>query len=1115
MEAFNNIQTKLEGFIRKYYTNELIKGTILFFAIGLLYFLFTLFIESVLWLGSTSRTILFWVFVAVEVALIIKFIAIPIAKLLKLQEGINYEDASKLIGKHFPQVNDKLLNVLQLHKDTEKTELLLASINQKSLELTPIPFKLAINFKTNLKYLKYASIPLIIILLTFITGHSNLFSDSFDRVVHYKTAYEAPAPFQFYVLNDDLHTIENRDFKLHVSVSGSVIPESVEILYNNQSYFLQQKSVGEFEYVFSKANNNITFQLTANNITSKPYRLTVIQAPSLLSFDMFLNYPGYINKKPDVLKSTGNASIPEGTKVTWQLHTKSTDNVQLFSKDTLQFTKKGNDEFDLTKQVYNDLNYSLSTSNSHLKNYENLAFNINVIKDEYPELNLKKEMDTLDLQTLYFYGQVSDDYGLSKLQLVYYPSDNIDQKKYEQIPISKSNIAEFITAFPNDLDILEGISYSFYFQVFDNDKLHSFKSTKSPVYIFRKRTKEEEQQRMLKEQGETIKDLNKSLNKFDEQEKQLEELSKTQKEKKALNFNDRKKLESFFKRQKQQDDLMKSFNKQLKDNLEKFQKDTPKDDQYKKDLEKRLQENEEQLKEDEQLLKELQKLQQKINREEFTQKLDELAKQNKNKKRSLEQLLELTKRFYVGKKLEKLQEHLSKLAIEQEKLSNKPKEENTVEKQDTLNKQFEDFQKQLDSLEKDNKQLRKPLDIPRDKVEEKAIQEEQNKASTELEKEENKSAQSENTSKPQKSTNGSKAKQSQKRAAQKMMNMSGNMQKSMQMSSGDQLQEDADMLRQILDNILIFSFEQEALMNKFKSIETNNNKFASYLKKQNSLKENFKHIDDSLFALSLREPKLSETVNKEITEVYFNLDKSLSQLAENQISQGVSNQQFTITATNNLSNFLSDILDNMNAQLNPSPGQGQGGIEMQLPDIIMGQKELNKMMKDGMKKSGEKGKPDAGKNGEKKGAQGGNGTNEEMNNELLYQIYQKQDELKQALQEQLSKEGKKRGEGNNLLREMDDVQLDLLNKGFTNKTLQKMMELEHQLLKLDNATFQQGEEDKRESKTNQDSYSNTTNNQLPTAKEYFKTTEILNKQTLPLQHLYKKKVQEYFKSTND
>ena len=78
-----------------------------------------------------------------------------------------------------------------------------------------------------------------------------------------------------------------------------------------------------------------------------------------------------------------------------------------------------------------------------------------------------------------------------------------------------------------------------------------------------------------------------------------------------------------------------------------------------------------------------------------------------------------------------------------------------------------------------------------------------------------------------------------------------------------------------------------------------------------------------------------------------------------------------------------------------------------------------------------------------------------------------------------------------------------------------MTQLKHQLLKLENATFQQGEDQKRKSKTNTDSFNNTTNNQTPDAKQYFNTTEMLNRQALPLQQVYKKKVQEYFKKKND
>ncbi|AUP79438.1 DUF4175 family protein [Flavivirga eckloniae] len=1142
---FKNIQNKLEAFIKRYYTNELLKGSILFFAIGLLYFLFTLFIEHILWLSTLARTVLFWLFIAVELALIIKFIAIPLAKLFKLQKGINYEDASRIIGQHFPEVNDKLLNVLQLHQNKSQSELLLAGIEQKSLELSPVPFKLAINLKKNLGYLKYAAIPVVILLLTFLTGNFSWFSDSYERVVHYKTAYEPPAPFQFFVVNDNLKAIENNDFKLIVKTAGELTPESAQITYNDETYFLQQKGIGEFEYVFSQLKSDVTFELSANDVRSKPYDIKVVEVPSLLSFEMVLDYPNYTKKKDETLKSTGNALVPEGTNIVWQLKTKATEQVYLYANDTISFSSDEPGAFEASKRVYKNLDYSLSTSNKNLKNYENLAFSIGVVKDEYPEINLKVETDSLDLQTLYFYGQVSDDYGFSKLQLVYYPSDNEKDKKFEKIPVSNSNIADFISAFPNNLNIKEGIPYELYFQVFDNDAVNKYKSVKSNIFSYRKRTKEEEAQKNLQEQNETIKDLNKSLEKFDEQDKKLEELTKTQKEKSTLNFNDKKKLESFFKRQKQQDEMMKNFNKKLKDNLEEFQKDNLKEDQFKEDLKKRLEENEEQLKKDEKILDELKELLEKINKEEeLTQKMEELAKQNKNKKRSLEQLLELTKRFYVEKKLEKLKDDLKKLAEEQEELSNKSEQENTKEKQEELNKEFEEFTKQLEELKKDSKALKKPIDIPQDKLEENEIKKEQKNASEELEKKEGEQPseeKKENQEEQQKKNENLKnAQKSQKKAAQKMKKMSQQMQSSMQAGGGEQMQEDVEMLRQILDNLVLFSFDQEDVMKKFKNIDANHNKFASYLRKQNNLKEHFEHIDDSLFALSLRQPKISEKVNKEITEVYYNIDKSLDQLAENRLYQGISSQQFAVTAANNLANFLSDVLDNMQENLSMSPGKGGDG-DMQLPDIIMSQEELNKMMKEGMKK-GEQGQPkqegkgekegekgdkkegDKGEQGDKEGKEGkgkdgkqnggeGEGTNEDLNG-LLYEIYQQQQQLRKALEKKLAKEGKG-GNGDALLRKMEDIELDLLNKGFTNQTLQKMLQLKHQLLKMENATFQQGEDDKRESKTNKNNFNNKTNNQIPTAKQYFKTTEILNRQALPLQQVYKKKVQEYFKQNND
>ena len=1129
MSHFHQIQQKLEQFIRKYYMNELVKGAILFFSIGLLYFLITLLVEHFLWLSKIGRTILFWLFIVVEFGLFARLIAFPLAKLFKLQKGIGHQEASKIIGNHFPDVNDKLLNVLQLSQNKDQSELLLAGIEQKSSELQPIPFHFAINIRKNLKYTKYASIPLLIILFAVIFNKTNWFSNSYNRVVNYDIAYEPPAPFQFFVVNKELNAIENQPFKLEVNTLGSVIPQETQIHIENETYFLQSKQSGQFEYIFSQPKSEIEFYLSANGVNSRPYKLKVIKVPSLTNFEMVLDYPSYTKKQDEVLKSSGNATVPEGSKITWKLKTVQTSNVELITKDTtLAFTPLDNN-FNLTKSVYSNLDYHISTSNKDLKNYENLGFSINVIKDEYPQINLKSAKDSLNNQIIYFLGQISDDYGLSKLQLVYYPQEDQKSKAYKAIGINKSNFDQFTYSFPGDLTLIEGQDYSFYFEVYDNDALRKGKSTKSAVFNYRKLTKAETEKQQLEQQNETIKDLENSLEKLEENKEELDQISKTNKEKDELNFNDKKRIENFLKRQQQQDQMMQKFSDQLQQNLEEFQKEEEVDDEYKKLLEERLERQQKEMEKNEELLEKLKEISDKINKEELSKKLDELAKQQKNNERSLEQILELTKRYYVTAKAEKIKKDLEELAKKQEELSNKEGEENTKEKQEELNNSFKELQKEMDELQKENEGLKKPMDIEQDKKAEENIKEEQKEASEKLEEKEKQEA-----SEEQKQESQKEAQKKQKSAAQKMKQMSSKMQSSMQSGGAQAMMEDAEMLRQILDNLVVFSFDQEELMKKFEGSNNNNPNYSKYLRNQNHLKLLFEHIDDSLFSLSLRRPELSEQINKNITDVFYNIDKSLEHFAENQVYQGVGNQQYALTNANELASFLSDALDNMQQQM--ASGSGQGSQEQQLPDIIQSQEELNQKMKEGMKegeKQGERegeegqkgdGKENEGKKGnegkdgeegQEKGNKSGSGNSEEMS-EQVYEIFKQQQQLRQLLEQQINEKKGQAGSGDaeRLVKEMERIEDELLQNGLNERTLQRMTNLKHQLLKLEEAAFQQGKKEERESKTNQQQYNNNTNNKTPDIKQYFNQVEILNRQVLPLRQIYKRKVQEYF-NNND
>ena len=141
------------------------------------------------------------------------------------------------------------------------------------------------------------------------------------------------------------------------------------------------------------------------------------------------------------------------------------------------------------------------------------------------------------------------------------------------------------------------------------------------------------------------------------------------------------------------------------------------------------------------------------------------------------------------------------------------------------------------------------------------------------------------------------------------------------------------------------------------------------------------------------------------------------------------------------------------------------------------------------------------------------GENEDLNGEL-YRIYKEQSELRQALQEAIKaseKEGKGNAAAKKVLKTMEQLEQEILEKGFNGGTLRKMQLLNYELLKLDKATLQQGKEKQRKATTNTESYEKQKLKALQFKKQFYNRTEILNRQSLPLQENYKKKVQEYFK----
>lgn len=143
---------KLDGFIRKFYVNQLLRGAL--YTVGAVLGLFILLnvLEYYFYFSTAVRTGMLWGFVLLSGAALYRWVALPLMHYFHLGKVISHEQAAQIIGDHFTNVKDKLLNILQLKQQASGNnaiyaELINASINQKSEEIKIVPFKAAIDLQ--------------------------------------------------------------------------------------------------------------------------------------------------------------------------------------------------------------------------------------------------------------------------------------------------------------------------------------------------------------------------------------------------------------------------------------------------------------------------------------------------------------------------------------------------------------------------------------------------------------------------------------------------------------------------------------------------------------------------------------------------------------------------------------------------------------------------------------------------------------------------------------------------------------------------------------------------------------------------------------------------------
>ncbi len=1076
MTTYNSLILKLDTFIRKYYKNKLLKGALLTISMLITAYVLTSLTEYYARFSVNVRTVLFFAFILGLSSVLLIYIILPALKLLKIGKILSYREASEIISEHFSEIKDKLLNILELHEqnNTQNSLLIEAGINQKIDKIKVFSFPKAVNYKENYKYLKFL-LPVLLLFAGIFLFNPRIFSESNERLVNYNTFYQAPLPFNFNLLNDTLSLKKGDDFTVKLEITGIYVPNEVFISYFGNSFLMKKKNKADFEYTFKNVNNDLKFNFDADRFSSQNYDIKVLPSPLVIDFSLFADVPKYTGEQNKTYSNTGDIVVPYGTKLKWKFNTKDIDSLKFTDNKNKEISANRTENiFSVEKTVFNDFGYKISVLNSFFTLDNLVDYHITVVPDLYPSISVNTLKDSANFFVSYFNGRVGDDYGIKSLNLKYRSVDSKtkpEDKKitFKTIPISlESNRLKQQFYYVIDFSKLEkddDKTVQYYFEVWDNDGVTGSKSARTHTESF-SIPSYEEKNRLENQATENISSkIEQSISLAKEIQSDISELKQKNMSGESSEWETTQMLKSIVEKQKKFEQLIQQAAEENKAKNE-MQNDLSEQQKELLEKQKQLQKLMESVMTDElkELMKQIEELQKQFDKklmDKLTEKM-EMSMEDMNKE--LDRNLELLKRYEAEQKIDEAINELNKLAEKQEKLSKETQSKETdnellKEKQAEIKERFDMIKKEYNEAKEINEKLKKPMKLEDFEEMSKEVQEEFKESKEQLEKKKSK-----------------KASESQKKNSKNMKKMADKMEAMMEGNSEEQNSEDEDALRQILDNLLSFSFTQEEIMKELKQTNLRNPKYIEITKRELDIRDDFTMIEDSLRALASRVFQINSVVSKELSAINTNIQNTLNDLEDSKKNNAQRRQQEVMTSANKLALLLNEILESMkNTQ--PGGGGGSGKKKCNKPKSsgepsFKDLKKQQEAMKKAMEKMLKGMKEGKGKNGKS----GKNG----MNKQLAQQLAQ-QEIFKQMMQEMMGKKSlnsKSQKLMNEINKMIEETEKDLVNKKITPELLKRQQEITTRLLEAEKAENQREEEKKRQSKTGQEK-------QYKSPKEYF------------------------------
>ncbi len=1024
--------------------------------------------EALAHLSITGRTLLFAGIVLVIAGVVAAIVGVPFLRRIGILPGPSNDAMALSVGSHFPGIRDRLLNVLQVRRELDAAThpafsraLVDASFAEVAREFAALDLGPIVDTTPARRSARILLIGIGVTTLAAILLPSSL-SGALERIIHFRTDYAPPAPFEFLVQPGDCQVVKGEGLTLTASTTAWNSPRITFAIREEgrqefESLEARVDSAGRHVLQLESVRTGFIYHAEADGYRSRQYRVEVVDRPFVRNLRLRLTFPAYTRMQQQYLDdNTGDVTAVTGTTlgVTLHLNKEVASATLLFSdSQSVPLTLSGLDATGSVR-LLKDRTYTIRlVDHAGLENINPVTYTLRAVPDAPPSIALIEPTrnGTLDEQLrVAVLTRIADDYGFSRMLLHYRLAASKFEKPEETyhsvpIPLPMQQKNEMDVPYVWNLRALNLVPedvMEFYVEVYDNDVVTGPKSARTSVVSVRLPSLDEVYAQADKVQNKAVTDMQKVTNEATQLQKEMESLQREmrQNNQEKPDWQQRRKAEDLVKRQEKMLEKLKEVNEEIARLTEDMQKQmavTPETMEKYDELRKMMEElNSPQFKD---ALKQMQDKMPQMNQDQMKQAMENFRMNEEAFKQSVERTIELLKRLQIEQKTDELVKRAEELAQKQEDLANRtenadPKNQAELDKlakeQQELKKQAEAMQRELDELRKKMEEF--PQEMPLGEMKD---------AQSELNLADMQQQMSQNSSECQ-GGNCKNAAKGQKKTAQQMKKFQKKMEQVKKKLNEDMKKLVEKGFKKALENILTLSKKQEDLKNRIARLPQNSQQFRDATQEQLETAEELNQTLEDLMELAKKTFAIDPKMMQHLGQAMKKMQQALEKMQERN-SQAASDQQGgAMTELNESAKQLS------NTMKSSSSSGGSGSMMQQLMQMA-GQQQMINM-------------------GSMQFGPGGMSSEQAAQMERLMG---QQKALQKSLQ-QLNEEAKKSDEGRRLLgdlekvdQEMSEVIRDMEQQQMSPETRQKQERILSRLLDASRSMRERDWEKKRKAET--------------------------------------------------